>query len=287
MKWLMQLVCNGSMAGGGGERGQAGAVTGRTLERLSEWGHGALAPAVRGSHSALEPKPQVIPERVRNRPPRAGAGAGGNWEQLPRSLQEPGLVQSRRITGSSLEMVVLDPQLPVLVSDPEMEAKASESPCAELAPVALALPWHETGSPPAGEPSQEAEFLSEQVLDQEEQAETDIEEEPESEPEPKSSRKAMNAAIGAGVGIGAAVIVAPVAIWAAGFTGAGIAAGSIAAKMMSAAAIANGGGVAAGSLVATLQSAGAVGLSLGAKVGLSTALGSVGAAVGSWFSKDN
>uniref|UniRef100_A0A674IK38 Interferon alpha inducible protein 27 like 1 n=1 Tax=Terrapene triunguis TaxID=2587831 RepID=A0A674IK38_9SAUR len=109
--------------------------------------------------------------------------------------------------------------------------------------------------------------------------------EPESEPEPKSRSKAMKAAIGAGVGIGLAVIGAPVAIWAAGFTGAGIAAGSFAAKMMSAAAIANGGGVAAGSLVATLQSAGAVGLSLGAKVGLGTALGSVGAAVGSWFSK--
>nr|XP_042709961.1 interferon alpha-inducible protein 27-like protein 2A isoform X2 [Chrysemys picta bellii] len=102
----------------------------------------------------------------------------------------------------------------------------------------------------------------------------------------ESSSKAMRAAIGAGVGIGFAVIGAPVAIWAAGFTGAGIAAGSFAAKMMSAAAIANGGGVAAGSLVATLQSAGAVGLSLGAKAGLGTALGSVGAAVGSWFSKD-
>ncbi|XP_043388405.1 interferon alpha-inducible protein 27-like protein 2A isoform X4 [Chelonia mydas] len=102
----------------------------------------------------------------------------------------------------------------------------------------------------------------------------------------ESSSKAMKAAIGATVGIGVAVIGAPVAIWAAGFTGAGIAAGSVAAKMMSAAAIANGGGVAAGSLVSALQSAGAVGLSLGAKVGLGTALGSVGAAVGSWFSKN-
>ncbi|XP_030394783.1 uncharacterized protein LOC115637565 isoform X5 [Gopherus evgoodei] len=98
---------------------------------------------------------------------------------------------------------VLDPQLPVLVSDPEMEAKASESPCAELAPAALALPWPETGSPPVGEPSQEAELLFEQMPAREEQAEMDIEEEPESEPEPKSSSKAMKAVIGAGVGIGA------------------------------------------------------------------------------------
>ncbi|XP_030394785.1 uncharacterized protein LOC115637565 isoform X7 [Gopherus evgoodei] len=96
---------------------------------------------------------------------------------------------------------VLDPQLPVLVSDPEMEAKASESPCAELAPAALALPWPETGSPPVGEPSQEAELLFEQMPAREEQAEMDIEEEPESEPEPKSSSKAMKAVIGAGVGI--------------------------------------------------------------------------------------
>ena len=53
-----------------------------------------------------------------------------------------------------------------------------------------------------------------------------------------------------------AVVGAPLALGAAGFTSAGIAAGSIAAKMMSAAAIANGGGVAAGSAVAVLQSAG-------------------------------
>uniref|UniRef100_A0A8C4VZ93 Interferon alpha-inducible protein 27-like protein 2A n=1 Tax=Gopherus evgoodei TaxID=1825980 RepID=A0A8C4VZ93_9SAUR len=137
-----------------------------------------------------------------------------------------------------------------------MEAKASESPCAELAPAALALPWPETGSPPVGEPSQEAELLFEQMPAREEQAEMDIEEEPESEPEPKSSSKAMKAVIGAGVGIGVAVIGAPLALGAAGFTGAGIAAGSMAAKMMSAAAIASGGGVAAGSLVATLQSVG-------------------------------
>ncbi|KAM7138646.1 uncharacterized protein RBU57_016449 isoform 1-T1 [Macrochelys suwanniensis] len=136
----------------------------------------------------------------------------------------------------------------------EMEAKAGESPCAELAPAALALPWPETRSPPGADPSQEPEELFEQVPDQEEQAETDTEEEPESEP--KSSRQAMKAAAGAVAGIGVAIVGAPVAIWAAGFTGAGIAAGSIAAKMMSVAAIANGGGVAAGSLVATLQSAG-------------------------------
>ncbi|XP_074977491.1 uncharacterized protein LOC125624887 isoform X1 [Caretta caretta] len=171
-----------------------------------------------------------------------------------------------------------------VVCDPEMEAKVGESPCSELASAALALPWPETRSPPAGDPSQEPEELFDQAPDQEELGETDTEEQPESEP--KSSSKAMKAAIGATVGVGVAVIGAPVAIWAAGFTGAGIAAGSLAAKMMSAAAIANGGGVAAGSLVAALQSAGAVGLSVGAKVGLGTVLRSVGAAVGSWFSKN-
>uniref|UniRef100_A0A671XQE0 Interferon alpha-inducible protein 27-like protein 2A n=1 Tax=Sparus aurata TaxID=8175 RepID=A0A671XQE0_SPAAU len=67
-----------------------------------------------------------------------------------------------------------------------------------------------------------------------------------------------------GVGAAVAVVGAPLALGAAGFTSAGIAAGSIAAKMMSAAAIANGGGVAAGSAVAVLQSAGAAGLSGGA-----------------------
>ncbi|EGV95603.1 Interferon alpha-inducible protein 27 [Cricetulus griseus] len=82
--------------------------------------------------------------------------------------------------------------------------------------------------------------------------------------------------IGAAIGGVGAVIAAPIALSALGFTGAGIAAGSIAAKMMSAAAIANGGGVAAGSLVATLQSVGAVGLSASSNI----ILGSVGAAVG-------
>lgn len=53
-----------------------------------------------------------------------------------------------------------------------------------------------------------------------------------------------------------AVVLAPVALGAAGFTSVGIAAGSVAAKMMSVAAVANGGGVAAGSTVAVLQSAG-------------------------------
>ncbi|XP_021081834.1 interferon alpha-inducible protein 27-like protein 2A [Mesocricetus auratus] len=88
-----------------------------------------------------------------------------------------------------------------------------------------------------------------------------------------------------------ALIAAPIALGALGFTGAGIAAGSIAAKMMSAAAIANGGGVAAGSLVATLQSVGVVGLSTSANI----ILGSVGAAIGasveeaidSWTDQEN
>ncbi|NWH83634.1 IFI27 protein, partial [Aegithalos caudatus] len=79
---------------------------------------------------------------------------------------------------------------------------------------------------------------------------------------------------------GMALIGLPVAIGALGFTEAGIAAGSIAAKMMSAAAIANGGGVATGSIVAVLQSIGAAGLSMAVKIGLTSALGSAGAAIG-------
>ncbi|NXB31950.1 IFI27 protein, partial [Eulacestoma nigropectus] len=90
----------------------------------------------------------------------------------------------------------------------------------------------------------------------------------------------IGAAIGATVGTGVALAGIPLCIGALGFTGAGIAAGSIAAKMMSAAAIANGGGVAAGSTVAVLQSIGAAGFSIGAKIGLTSALGSVGAASG-------
>ncbi|NXI52250.1 IFI27 protein, partial [Chloroceryle aenea] len=78
---------------------------------------------------------------------------------------------------------------------------------------------------------------------------------------------------------GLALVGIPIAIGAMGFTGAGIAAGSLAAKMMSAAAVANGGGVAAGSAVAVLQSVGAAGFSAATKIGLSSALGSLGAAV--------
>uniref|UniRef100_A0A3Q3AT62 Uncharacterized protein n=1 Tax=Kryptolebias marmoratus TaxID=37003 RepID=A0A3Q3AT62_KRYMA len=73
-----------------------------------------------------------------------------------------------------------------------------------------------------------------------------------------------------------ALVAAPVALTAAGFTSAGVAAGSWAASMMSSAAIANGGGVAAGSVVATLQSVGAAGLS-GAT---GAAVAGAGAAVG-------
>ncbi|NWS39804.1 IF27A protein, partial [Probosciger aterrimus] len=75
---------------------------------------------------------------------------------------------------------------------------------------------------------------------------------------------------------GAVLVGIPVAVCALGFTGTGIAAGSMAAKMMSAAAIANGGAVPAGSTVAVLQSIGAAGLSLGAKIGLTSILGSSG-----------
>ncbi|KAM6045184.1 uncharacterized protein VSU04_013379 isoform 3-T3 [Chlamydotis macqueenii] len=80
--------------------------------------------------------------------------------------------------------------------------------------------------------------------------------------------------------MGVALVGIPAGICALGFTGAGIAAGSVAAKMMSAAAIANNGAVAAGSTVAVLQSIGAAGLSLGAKVGLTSAMGSLGAVIG-------
>uniref|UniRef100_A0A3Q3LVL2 Uncharacterized protein n=1 Tax=Mastacembelus armatus TaxID=205130 RepID=A0A3Q3LVL2_9TELE len=54
------------------------------------------------------------------------------------------------------------------------------------------------------------------------------------------------------IGVGA-VVAAPYALGAIGFTQAGIAASSIAAKMMSVAAISNGGGIAAGGVVATLH----------------------------------
>lgn len=102
---------------------------------------------------------------------------------------------------------------------------------------------------------------------------------------PGKDGNAIGAVIGAIAGAGLALVGLPMFIGALGFTGAGIAAGSIAAKMMSAAAIANGGGVAAGSTVAVLQSIGAAGFSLGAKVGLTSVLGSAGAASGAWLSK--
>ncbi|XP_009885112.1 PREDICTED: uncharacterized protein LOC104288067 [Charadrius vociferus] len=66
-------------------------------------------------------------------------------------------------------------------------------------------------------------------------------------------------------GRGVALVGVPVAIGALGFTAAGITAGSVAAKMMSAGALANGGG--------------AAGLSIAAKIGLTSVLGSLGAAV--------
>ncbi|XP_014801885.1 PREDICTED: interferon alpha-inducible protein 27-like protein 2 [Calidris pugnax] len=95
------------------------------------------------------------------------------------------------------------------------------------------------------------------------------------------------AAIGAAVGAGVALVGIPVAIGALGFTATGITPGSVAAKMMSASAIANGGGVAKGSTVAVLQSIGAAGLSPATKIGLTTALGSLGAAVGAMLSRSD
>ncbi|XP_074547906.1 interferon alpha-inducible protein 27-like protein 2A [Halichoeres trimaculatus] len=83
------------------------------------------------------------------------------------------------------------------------------------------------------------------------------------------------AVVVAGGAVGA-VVLAPVALGAVGFTSAGIAAGSIAAKVMSLLALANGGGVAAGSWFSFWQSVGAAGLSVAAKA----VVAGVGAAVG-------
>ncbi|XP_022051233.1 interferon alpha-inducible protein 27-like protein 2B isoform X4 [Acanthochromis polyacanthus] len=95
-----------------------------------------------------------------------------------------------------------------------------------------------------------------------------------------AENKGVITAVAIVTGAGGAVVLAPVAVGAMGFTSSGIAAGSYAAGMMSSAAIANGGGVAAGSLVAVLQSAGAAGLSATANA----AVAGVGAAVGWWAS---
>ncbi|KAJ3613427.1 hypothetical protein NHX12_019676 [Muraenolepis orangiensis] len=80
-------------------------------------------------------------------------------------------------------------------------------------------------------------------------------------------------------GRGAAVLLAPAALGAAGFTAAGITVGSYAAGMMSAAAVANGGAVAAGTTVAVLQSVGAVGLGTAATAATACTGGVVTAAL--------
>eukprot|EP00075_Anas_platyrhynchos_P010258 XP_027299511.1 interferon alpha-inducible protein 27-like protein 2A isoform X2 [Anas platyrhynchos] len=85
---------------------------------------------------------------------------------------------------------------------------------------------------------------------------------------------------GATAGVGMALFGAPAVVSALGFKAGSIAAGSAAAKMMSVAAIANNGGVAAGSTVAVLQWLGAAGLPVGAKIGLTSILTLLGAAVG-------
>ncbi|XP_054894477.1 interferon alpha-inducible protein 27-like protein 2A [Poeciliopsis prolifica] len=90
-----------------------------------------------------------------------------------------------------------------------------------------------------------------------------------------------SAAITGGV-VGAigAVLMAPAALTAIGFTSAGIAAGSYAASMMSATATANGGGVTAGSLVAILQSAGASGFTAFANTVVASIGGALGTVIG-------
>lgn len=114
--------------------------------------------------------------------------------------------------------------------------------------------------------------------------------------DPKSDKKnnvakkiLIGTAVGGLVGVGA-VVAAPFALAAAGFTSTGIAAGSLAASMMSSAAIANGGAIAAGSTVAVLQTAGAVGIPLAANAaiaGTATAAGlGVGAGAAALGTKD-
>ncbi|XP_063882632.1 uncharacterized protein LOC135112272 [Scylla paramamosain] len=110
-------------------------------------------------------------------------------------------------------------------------------------------------------------------------------EDPEGE-DPKSDKKndvakkiIIGTAVGGLVGVGA-VVAAPFALAAAGFTSAGIAAGSLAASMMSSAAIANGGAIAAGSTVAVLQSIGAVGIPLAANVAIAGGATAAGLGVG-------
>nr|XP_022306001.1 uncharacterized protein LOC111112637 [Crassostrea virginica] len=88
-------------------------------------------------------------------------------------------------------------------------------------------------------------------------------------------RRAKVLGVGLLVG-GAAVVGAPLALSAMGFSST-IVAGSLAAKMMSMAAIANGGGVAAGGLIATAQSAGAAGIATSTSVLIGTTAGSAGA----------
>ncbi|XP_043940684.1 interferon alpha-inducible protein 27-like protein 2A [Protopterus annectens] len=90
----------------------------------------------------------------------------------------------------------------------------------------------------------------------------------------KSGDSSWSSYIWMGAGAVAAVVAAPVALGAAGFTAAGIASGSLGASMMSVSAIANGGGVAAGGVVATLQSLG-TGLGMTAYA-VTTAAGTAG-----------
>ena len=93
------------------------------------------------------------------------------------------------------------------------------------------------------------------------------------------------------LGAGAALVLAPFAVAAVGFTSGGIATGSIAAGMMSSAAVANGGGVAAGGLVATCQAIGATGsIAAGGPAvtaGVATAGGGVGAVVKKLLGKND
>ncbi|XP_067389999.1 uncharacterized protein [Emydura macquarii macquarii] len=148
-----------------------------------------------------------------------------------------------------LAMQVLH-QWPVLVSAPEMDDKVDKSPCAELVPAALDLPWNEMDSPPAGDPV--PELLDQELPDQEEPAETDDDD--EEEPEPSEARTCPSERP------------------------------RVATKAAEESLPKESGAKGKGAAIGAAIGVGAVGLSVSVQAGLSTALGSVGAAIGSFFS---
>lgn len=96
----------------------------------------------------------------------------------------------------------------------------------------------------------------------------------------------FGSAMGGLLGVGA-LIAAPYALAAAGFTSAGIAASSFAASFMSSTAVASGGGVAVGSTVAVLQSIGAAGIPAAVGTAVTTGGALVGGGAGYLRHRDN